>query len=125
VYPNALCTLTGRLASRIPIVRVFAGYLDGPLFRTAADKSGALTRNPMWQQDAYRPINRRTRVAGIKTRIGKHTFRATGITAYLKNANSNIEMAQHIANHKSPRTMKLYDRWQDEISLDEVEKISI
>jgi hypothetical protein len=37
----------------------------------------------MWQQDAYRMIQRRAANAGIKTRIGNHTFRATGITAYL------------------------------------------
>jgi hypothetical protein len=36
----------------------------------------------MWQQDPYRMIQRRARAAGIKTRIGNHTFRATGITAY-------------------------------------------
>ena len=30
-----------------------------------------------------------------------------------------------LANHESPRTTKLYDRRQDEISLDEVEKILI
>lgn len=35
----------------------------------------------MWQQDAYRMIQRRARAAGIKTKIGNHTFRATGITA--------------------------------------------
>jgi integrase/recombinase XerD len=55
---------------------------DGPLFRTAAGKSGKLTRNAMWQQDAYSMIQRRAAEAGIKTRIGCHTFRATGITAY-------------------------------------------
>ena len=101
-----------------------AGDPDGPLFRTAAGKTGALTRNAMWQQDAYRMIQRRASDAGIKTRIGNHTFRATGITAYLKNKGT-LEAAQHIANHESPRTTKLYDRRQDEISLDEVEKISI
>jgi hypothetical protein len=53
-----------------------------------------------------------------------HTFRATGITAYLKNKGT-LEAAQHIANHESPRKTKLYDRRQDEISLDEVEKILI
>jgi integrase/recombinase XerD len=53
-----------------------------------------------------------------------HTFRATGITAYLKN-NGTLEAAQNIANHESPRTTKLYDRRQDEISLDEVERIAI
>lgn len=101
-----------------------AGDPDGPLFRTAAGKTGALTRNSMWQQDAYRMIQRRAEAAGIKTRIGNHTFRATGITAYLKNKGA-LEAAQHIANHESPRTTKLYDRRQDEISLDEVEKIGI
>ncbi len=101
-----------------------AGDPDGPLFRTAAGKTGALTGNAMWQQDAYRMIQRRATTAGIKTRIGNHTFRATGITAYLKNKGT-LEAAQHIANHESPGTTKLYDRRQDEISLDEVEKIGI
>src|SRR6202162_1778611 len=62
--------------------------------------------------------------AGIETRIGNHTFHATGITAYLKN-NGKLEVAQQIANHESPRTTKLYDRRTDEISLDEIERITI
>ena len=78
----------------------------------------------MWQQDAYRMIQRRTRGIGTKTRIGNHTFRATGITAYLKN-NGTLEAAQHIANHESLRTTELYDQRQNEISLDEVERIAI
>ena len=45
-----------------------------------------LTGNGMWQQGAYQMIQRRAAVAGIKTRIGNHTFRATGITPYLKNS---------------------------------------
>jgi len=61
---------------------------------------------------------------GIQTKIGNHTFRATGITAYLRN-NGTLEAVQRIANHESPRTTKLYDRRQDEISLDEVKKIGI
>jgi Phage integrase family len=89
-----------------------AGDADGPLFRTAAGKTGKLTGGAMWQQDAYRMIQRRAAAAGIKTRIGNHTFRATGITAYLKN-NGKLEVTQHIANHESPRTTKLYDRRQD------------
>jgi integrase len=98
------------------------GDPDGPLFRTTGRKTGE--RQAMWQQDAYRMIQRRARAAGIKTRIGNHTFRATGITAYLKNE-GKLEHAQAIANHSSPRTTKLYDRRQDEISLDEVERIAI
>ena len=46
------------------------------------------------------------------------------ITAYLKN-HGTLETAQHIANHEFPRTTMLYDRRQEEISLDEVERIAI
>jgi site-specific recombinase XerD len=95
---------------------------DGPLFRTSGRKTGQV--QAMWQQDVYRMIQRRADAAGVKTRIGNHTFRATGITAYLKNGGT-LEHAQTIANHSSPRTTKLYDRRSDEISLDEVERIVI
>jgi integrase len=101
---------------------LLAGEPDGPLFRTTGRKTGAA--HPMWQQDVYRTIQRRAAASGITTRIGNHTFRATGITAYLKNRGT-LEHAQVIANHASPRTTKLYDRRSDEISLDEVEKIAI
>jgi integrase len=47
-------------------------------------------------------IVRRARTAGIKTKVGNHTFRATGITAYLKNGGS-LENAAAMANHASTR----------------------
>jgi integrase len=62
--------------------------------------------------------------AGIRTRIGCHTFRATGITAYLKNG-GKLEIAQQMAAHESSRTTGLYDWRGDEVSLDEVERIGI
>jgi integrase/recombinase XerD len=96
----------------------------GPLFRTMAGRTGQLTGNRMWQQDAYRMIQKRAQAAGIQTKIGNHTFRATGITAYLKNS-GKLEIAQQIAAHESPRTTKLYDRREDELSLAEIERIAI
>ena len=63
-----------------------AGDADAYLFRTTIRKSGVLTEKPMHQQDAYCMIQRRAKAAGIETKIGNHTFRATGITAYLKNS---------------------------------------
>ena len=101
-----------------------AGDLDGPLFRTSTGRSGQLNATAMYQQDVFRMIRRRAGQAGIKTLIGNHTFRATGITAYLKNGGS-LEMAQHIANYESPRTTKRYNRRVEEITLDEVERIAI
>jgi site-specific recombinase XerD len=96
----------------------------GPLFRTVLGKTDRLLRRPMTQADAYRMIRRRAKAAGIHTKIGNHTFRATGITAYLKNG-GRLEVAQQIAAHESSRTTGLYDRRGDEVSLDEVELIRI
>jgi integrase/recombinase XerD len=96
----------------------------GPLFRTARGRSGELTDNALLQSDVWRMIRRRAVDAGIKTEIGCHTFRATGITAYLKNG-GRLEIAQQMAAHESARTTGLYDRRSDEISLDEVERIGI
>jgi integrase len=96
----------------------------GPLFRTIGRTTNQLTLTPLPQANAYAMIGRRARAAGIKTKVGNHTFRATGITAYLKNGGS-LENAAAMANHASTRTTQLYDRRRDDVSLDEVERISI
>ena len=62
---------------------------DGPLFRTTGRSTG--TPHRMTQQDAYRMIQRQAAQAGIKTRIGNHSMRATGITDYLKSDGSLSE----------------------------------
>jgi site-specific recombinase XerD len=99
-----------------------AGDSNGPLFRTTGRSTGELHR--LTQPDAYRLIQRYARTAGIKTKIGNHSLRATGITDYLKSAGT-LEHAQAMANHSSPRTTKLYDRRADEVSLDEYERVGI
>ncbi|MBI1895661.1 MAG: tyrosine-type recombinase/integrase [Acidobacteria bacterium] len=94
------------------------------LFPTAKGRSGALTERPMAQPDVHRMIRRRAKAAGIETKIGCHTFRATGITEYLRNG-GQLEVAQQMANHESARTTGLYDRCNDQVSLDEVGRILI
>jgi integrase len=78
----------------------------------------------MHRIDAWRMIQRRAKGLGFRVKIGCHTFRATGITAYLE-AGGTLENAQAMAAHESPRTTKLYDRTGDQITLDEVERITI
>jgi site-specific recombinase XerD len=90
----------------------------------AAARTGMLTDRPMHRVDAYQMVRRRTAEAGLKGKLGCHVFRATGITAYLE-AGGSLENAQAMAAHESPRTTKLYDRTGDEITLDEVERITI
>ena len=96
----------------------------GPLFRTARGKTGELNGEPMHRVDAYRMVRRRAAEAGFRQKLGCHVFPATGITAYLE-AGGTLENAQAMAAHESPRTTKLYDRTGDEITLDEVERITI
>lgn len=98
--------------------------LKGPLFRTIGRGTGELTRTPLPQANAYAMIGRRATAAGIETKVGNHSLRATGITAYLKNGGT-LENAAAVANHASTRTTQLYDRRHDDISLDEVERIML
>jgi integrase len=76
-----------------------------PLFRTL-DRKRRLTDRRMHRSDVLRMVKRRARQAGLPTSTCCHTFRATGITAYL-HCGGRLEHAQRIAAHESARTTKL------------------
>jgi site-specific recombinase XerD len=94
-----------------------------PLFRSI-NRNRTLSARRMNRTDVLRMVYRRAKAAELDVHACCHTFRATGITAYLENGGT-IEKAQQIAAHESPRTTKLYDRSKDELTLDEIERISI
>jgi site-specific recombinase XerD len=94
------------------------------LFQTYSRATGQLTGNPLPQANAYAMIQRRARAAGITAKIGNHTLRATGVTAYLNNGGT-LEKAAQMANHASTRTTQLYARRTEEVTLDEVERIRV
>ncbi len=100
------------------------GEKKQPLFRTTDTSKRSLTKHRLSRNKVLKMIKRRAKHAGIPDTISCHSFRATGITAYLENGGA-VEHAQQIAAHESPRTTKLYDRRQDQISLDEIERIVI
>ncbi len=87
-------------------------------------RRGGVTQTQQPPANPARFIQRRAAGLGIKARIGCHTFRAAGITAYL-NSGGTLENAQNMAAHESPQPTKLYDCTDDWITLDEVERISI
>ena len=96
-----------------------AGSSDYLLIKT--DSTG----NLLWAKTYGGPGDDQTaRAAGLGEAVCCHTFRATGITAYLE-AGGTVEQAQAIACHESPRTTKLNDRTSDQLTLDEIEKIQI
>ena len=97
-----------------------------PLFRSAIGRTGRVVRARALQWRATRSTMVAAAGAGdagiVTAVICNHTFRATGITAYLENGGT-LERAQAIAAHESPRTTKLYDRTADQVTLDEIERI--
>lgn len=96
----------------------------GPLFRSALGKTKTLTDRPITRTDAWSMVQRRAKDCSIEARIGKHTFRATGIMDYLSNG-GRIEVAQRMAGHANAKTTGLYDRRSDDISISEVERVGI
>src|SRR3981081_67444 len=80
----------------------------GFLFRTSPGHGGTAPGDqPMAQADAWRMVRKRALAAGIMAPIGNHSFRATGITAYLANGGA-LEHAQAMAAHERPRPPNLY-----------------
>jgi len=95
----------------------------GPLFRSFGN-GDVLRRRAPDPTSVLAMIKKRAARVGLPPTICCHTFRATGITAYLANGGT-IEHAQAIAAHECLTTTKLYDRTGDAITLDEVERILI
>ena len=77
-----------------------------PLFRAAMGRARTLSLRPMHRVDAYRMVQRRALKACLPVLIGCHTFRATGITAYLE-AGGSLENAQAMA---APATRSRWKR---------------
>lgn len=97
---------------------------EAPLFPTLRHSRLAEDAlRPIQQANVHLMIQKRALAAGLRTRISAHSFRATGITTYLQNG-GKLEIAQQMAGHESARTTGLYDRRNDQVALDEVERIA-
>ena len=77
----------------------------------------------MGRPDAWRMIGKRA-AAGIFAPIGNHSFRVTGIAAWLSNGGA-LEQAQWMTAYESLRTTKLHDRTKQRLTQDEVERIRL
>jgi site-specific recombinase XerD len=100
-----------------------AGDAQGPLFPTLG-RDRRLTGLPMRRRDVLRMVKRRAAAAGLPPSTCCHTFRATGVTAYLQNGGT-IEKAQQIAAHQSPQTTKLYGGATGQLTMEDIERIPI
>ena len=102
---------------------VEAAELEEPkatLFQSVEPAGRRLTGRALQRRVVLAMIKRRAAAAGLPLSTCCHTFRATGITAYLSNGGT-LEHAQQIAGHASPKTTKLYDRTADTVTVDEID----
>jgi len=98
---------------------------DAPLFRSAIGRTGKLGDNAMSQNDVLRMVKRRLADAGLPAeRLTCHSFRATTITDLLDQG-VPLEDVQYLAGHADPRTTRLYDRRNKQVTRNIVERISI
>ncbi len=131
-----LCEKGGKY-HEIPVHHTAESYLDdyinaaeiasekkSPLFRTTVGRTRKLTERRLERREAWAMIKRRAEDTGVNGDACNHTFRASGITNYLRNGGSR-DNAQKIAAHSDVRTTALYDRRDESISLDEIERIRL
>jgi site-specific recombinase XerD len=97
---------------------------DTPLFRTALRRTGRLTQNALRVVDICRLVKRRLKDSDLPSLLSPHSFRVTTITDLLEQG-VPLEDVQRLAGHADPRTTRLYDRRQKQITRNIVERISI
>jgi site-specific recombinase XerD len=97
---------------------------DAPLFRAAIGKTGKLAQTAIHVNDVCRMMKRRLKAASLPHRLSPHSFRVAVITDLLEQG-VPLEDVQHLAGHADPRTTRLYDRRQQKVTRNIVERISI
>ena len=93
------------------------------MFPSSHGKSGRLNGLPYSRSAAWKMVRRRALAAGVMKDIGNHSFRATGITAYM-NVGGTLEKARKLAGHAHISTTMLYDRSDDVEKEEEILKLS-
>lgn len=117
-------TLDAHLVSYMATAGLGADPGD-PLFQTMTRDRRRLSGRRLNRSEAWYMVRRRARAAGIDTAVSCHTFRGTGITAYLEHPDAKLEEAQKMAAHSDPKTTRLYDRRSQAVTIDDVERIRI
>jgi site-specific recombinase XerD len=97
---------------------------DATFFRAVLGRTGHLANRPIRNIDVCRMVKRRLRDAGLPCQFSPHSFRVATATDLLLNG-IPLEDVQYLLGHADPRTTRLYDRRQKQVTRNTVERISI
>ena len=95
---------------------------SSPLFRSTRGRCGDLSDRGLDRTAGLRMVKRRCSDAKLPASICNHSFRASGITAYMQQG-GGLETAASIAGHASTRTTQLYNRNPERVEQSEIERI--
>jgi integrase/recombinase XerD len=116
--------LEGYINAYLCASNIKADSKDRPLFRSAIRKTKQLTANALTTKAICELVKRRLKDAGLPSRLSSHSFRVTAITDLLTQG-VPLDDVQYLVGHASPRTTRLYDRRQKQVTRNIVERISI
>jgi site-specific recombinase XerD len=116
--------LEGYIRAYLAAAGIAGEAKDSPLFRASNGRTGKLTGKPLRTERICELVKRRLKDAGLPLWLSPHSFRVTGITDLLSQ-NVPLEAVQQLAGHADPRTTRLYDRREQKVSRNLVERISI
>ncbi len=94
----------------------------GPLFRTIRD--GFLTDRAMSGVDICRMLKKRLNTARLPEKLSPHSFRSCSATDLLTQG-VPLEDVQYLLGHSDARVTRLYDRRQQTVTRNIVERISV
>ncbi|MCA9047668.1 MAG: tyrosine-type recombinase/integrase [Planctomycetaceae bacterium] len=97
---------------------------NDPLLRSAAGRTRQLTDSAMTAADVRCMLKRRLKDAELPTHYSPHSLRVMAVTDLL-NQGVSLESVQFLAGHSDPRTTRLYDRRQQKVTRNLVERISV
>lgn len=98
---------------------------ETPLFQSLRGRTGELTGRLLQPDNVLQMVKRRSEEAEFDpSQVSCHTFRATGITTYLEN-DGDLEIAQHVAGHTSANTTQIYDRRDQHVDQEGIERVRI
>jgi hypothetical protein len=95
----------------------------GHFLRLRKGKSAKLTNNSLRRENVLGMVKQRARAAGLTSRLCNHSYRATGIAAFI--AGGKVDKSRQMAAQASTKTTELYNRTGDDMMLDEAERIAI
>ncbi len=97
---------------------------ESPLFRTAVGRKLGLSAQAMNGVDVYRMVKRRLGAAGLPMLASPHSFRVLAATDLLRQG-IRLEEVQYLLGHSDARTTRLYNRAEQRVTRNLVERISV